>query len=592
MARHRHRVLAGASISLGLLVADPLWAAALTQVDRSTWGASGVPSYVTMYIYAPDKRIENPPIVVACHSCGTAVSGYINSISGIVSGADRYGFILILPEATGRNCWDVGSSQSLTHDGGGDTQAIAQMVKYALTQYGGDPDRVYAMGGSSGAMMTQALMAVYPDVFRAGSARAGVPAGCWADGYDSGQQWSNNCAGGRTTKTDQQWGDLVRGMYRDYDGPRPRIQLFHGTADTTINYNNMGEAIKEWTNVLGLGTSPTSTDSHTTANSTYARQFWENDCGYTVFETWAGQNGSHSMPYEQDSILTYFGLDEPEAPDPVPTTCSGTGGSAGTGGEGAVSSGGTTGGVGGLTGGVGPTMGGIGGATTGGFGGIGGHSTGGMSTGGVSTGGVSTGGITGTGGLMTGGTPTSGTNTGGIMMGTGGLMTGGTATGGMSTGGVTGTGGTSTSGGATGTGATPTCTAPLQPCGSTCVDLQNNSANCGACSHVCEGTEVCSLGVCAANCTSGYTRCGTTCVDLMTSTTSCGRCDSPCLEGQVCWNGTCSSGSTAAPEESDCTCRVGPGRGAHSAGMLAGWLALTLLMATRRRTRGSNPSAA
>ena len=29
----------------------------------------------------------------------------------------------------------------------------------------------------------------------------------------------------------------------------------------TINYNNQGEAIKEWTNVLGLSTTPTSTDT-------------------------------------------------------------------------------------------------------------------------------------------------------------------------------------------------------------------------------------------------------------------------------------------------------------------------------------------
>ena len=37
-----------------------------------------------------------------------------------------------------------------------------------------------------------------------------------------------------------------------YTGHRPRVQLFHGDADTTINYTNFTEAIKEWTNVLGL----------------------------------------------------------------------------------------------------------------------------------------------------------------------------------------------------------------------------------------------------------------------------------------------------------------------------------------------------
>jgi poly(3-hydroxybutyrate) depolymerase len=64
----------------------------------------------------------------------------------------------------------VGSTKSLTHDGGGDTHAIAQMVRYALANHGADESRVYAFGGSSGGMMTQALMGVYPDLFRAGVA--------------------------------------------------------------------------------------------------------------------------------------------------------------------------------------------------------------------------------------------------------------------------------------------------------------------------------------------------------------------------------------------------------------------------------------
>lgn len=372
MDRSQHQVLAIGAISLGLLVPASAWAAQLTQVPRGTWGASGVPDYVNMYIYVPDAQADNPPIVVGCHSCGTPATGYFNSISGVVAAADRTGFILILPEATNRNCWDVGTTQSLSHDGGGDTQAIVQMVDYVLSQYNGDASRVYVMGGSSGAMMTQALLAVYPDVFKAGAARAGVPAGCWADGFDPGQQWSNNCAGGRTTKTDQQWGDLVRGMYPGYDGPRPRVQIFHGTADTTINYNNFDESVKEWTNVLGLSSTPTTTDSVTTPNATYSRQFWEDDCGYVVFEAWAGQNGSHSMPYEEDAILAFFGLEQAGGPDPQAAACSGEGGTGGAEGTGGDTGNGGTGSEGGAP-----------------AGGSGSDSAGGTSGGGGNTGGTS-----------------------------------------------------------------------------------------------------------------------------------------------------------------------------------------------------------
>src|SRR3982750_3702879 len=134
------------------------------------------------------------------------------------------------------------------------------MVSYTITRYQANADRVYATGDSSGGMMTQGLLAVYPDIFKGGSAFAGVPAGCWAVGNPTGS-WSNECAGGRVTHTALEWGNLVRAMDAGYSGHRPRVQLFHGDADGTINYNNHREAIKQWTNVLGLSTDPTSTDT-------------------------------------------------------------------------------------------------------------------------------------------------------------------------------------------------------------------------------------------------------------------------------------------------------------------------------------------
>lgn len=345
MKAYRNHVLAVASIACGLLKVAPAGAASLQKV--ASWGASGVPTYVSMYIYVPDKLAEKPPILVACHACQGNATTYINNIPGVVAAANKNGFIVIVPEATGKNCWDTGSTKSLTHDGGGDTQAIAQMVKYALDKYKGDATRVYAMGGSSGAMMTQALLAVYPDVFKAGAARAGVPAGCWADGYDSGQQWSGACAGGRTTKTAEQWGTLVRDMYPGFTGTRPRVQLFHGDADATINFNNFGEAIKEWTNVLGLSATPTSSDS---PKANHTRQVWENACG-TVLEAWSIKGGTHSAPgYDEPTILSFLGLD-PMGPDPMDDcTDSGAGGASSGGGTSSKSASSTSGGKSSATG--------------------------------------------------------------------------------------------------------------------------------------------------------------------------------------------------------------------------------------------------
>ena len=104
-----------------------------------------------MYIYVPDKLATKPPIMVVRHTlAGRRPRGQINSIPKIKAAADANGFILILPDNPGQNCWDVGATASLKHDGGGDTQAVAQMVKYALTKYNGDPSPRLRDGGLVG----------------------------------------------------------------------------------------------------------------------------------------------------------------------------------------------------------------------------------------------------------------------------------------------------------------------------------------------------------------------------------------------------------------------------------------------------------
>jgi acetylxylan esterase len=441
----RGDVLGALAAGLGLLATAPAHAASLQKVND--WGASGVPSGVSMYIYVPDKVATKPPILVLAHYCGGTASAVFGQAQGggIVKAADQYGFIMLVPQAS-NDCWDVGSTKSLTHDGGGETQAVAQMVKYAITQYSANADRVYATGDSSGGMMTEALMAVYPDVFKGGSAFAGVPAGCWAVGNPDGS-WSNQCAGGQVTHTAEEWGNLVRAMNTGYAGHRPRVQLFHGDADSTINFKNHTEAIKEWTNVLGLSTEPSSTDTVTLGSHQATRQQWKNACGYVVLDAFTSQGGDHGPSdaiFNASFVIPFLGLDKTDAVDPEVAAC----GTAGMGGMGA------TGGMGGATslGGAGAGgAGGSGGATGGGRDGSGGQSsagganaTGGMPNNGgaVATGGAGTtgaGGVAGTGGSAAGAAPTNGgsggTGMGGMAPAAGGpsMPTGGrSATGGLS----------------------------------------------------------------------------------------------------------------------------------------------------------------
>ena len=493
MNRIRNHVASVSAITFGILAAAPAQAASLQQV--SNWGASGVPTDISMYVYVPNNVATNPPILTLIHYCGGTASAVFGQASGIVQAADQYGFIMVVP-SSGR-CWDVESTKGLTRDGGGDSTAIRQMVKYAITTYKANADRVYSTGDSSGGMMTELLLALYPDVFKAGAAFAGMPAGCRA-ANETATGYSGACAGGNVTHTPLEWGDIVRNMDPGYTGHRPRVQLFHGDADTTIRYASFTEAIKEWTNVLGLSTTPTSTQTGLTLGTHQAtRQSWQNSCGYVVLDAFTSIGGDHGPSdalFNATYVVPFLGLNKTGATDPEIAQC-GSGGSSGTGG--ATSTGGTTAAGGARAGGTSSTGGNS--AATGGSVGTGGNlATGGRpSTGGAAAnGGASapTGGGLGIGGnLATGG----GISTGGRMAsggnpGTGGVLGIGGSTGGAAsaTGGNSSTVGTTSASGGSGAiagsgnalGGNSTAIAGNSGVSETGGSSQGNSDNTGSCS--------------------------------------------------------------------------------------------------------------
>ena len=188
------------------------------------------PTKAKMYVYIPTNKLAKPPIIVAIHHCQGTGPGYFSETQGYAQSADKLGFIIIYPGSpSSGGCWDVASTASLTHDGGGDSQTIVNMVKYAETNYGGDPDRVYVTGSSSGAMMTNVLAGAYPDVFKAGTLYGGVPDGCFyvasATAGMATPGWNNQCSGGKVIKTAQQWGDQVRSYYPSYNGTRTSLLM-------------------------------------------------------------------------------------------------------------------------------------------------------------------------------------------------------------------------------------------------------------------------------------------------------------------------------------------------------------------------------
>ncbi|MGI5242693.1 extracellular catalytic domain type 1 short-chain-length polyhydroxyalkanoate depolymerase [Dactylosporangium sp. CA-139066] len=302
----RRRLLAvaaalAAALTSVFVLARPAAAASLTEVT----GFGNNPSNLRMYVYVPNTVQARPAILVAVHYCtGSGPAFY--SGTEFASLADRYGFIVVYPSATrSGSCFDVSSPQALTHNGGSDPVGIMSMVTYAEQHYNGDPSRVYVTGASSGGMMTNVLLGDYPDVFKAGAAFMGVPFGCFAT--TDGSSWNSQCSSGQRIYTPQQWGDMVRAAYPGYTGARPRMQLWHGTTDTTLAYPNFGEEIKQWTNVLGVSQTPVYTD---TPQSGWTRTRYGNAGTQAPVEAISISGVGHSLPLAGQAAMAiaFFGL--------------------------------------------------------------------------------------------------------------------------------------------------------------------------------------------------------------------------------------------------------------------------------------------
>ncbi|TDE35815.1 PHB depolymerase family esterase [Nonomuraea mesophila] len=303
---------AAALVIAGLITASPASSAQLTEVT----GFGANPTGLRMHLYVPDGVPARPAVLVAVHYC-TRSGPAFHSGTEFASLADRHKFVVIYPSATrSGSCFDVSSPQALRHDGGSDPAGIVSMVRYVQQRHGGDPDRTYVTGASSGGMMTNVLIGAYPDVFRAGASFMGVPFGCFAT--TDGSSWNSACANGQVSRTPQQWGDAVRAAYPGYNGPRPRMQIWHGTEDGTLRYPNFQEQIKQWTDVHGLSQTPSLTD-RPRANWTRTRY---GGTGTTPpVEAVSIQGVGHNLPQSgmAAAVIDFFGLSDGGDPTASPT---------------------------------------------------------------------------------------------------------------------------------------------------------------------------------------------------------------------------------------------------------------------------------
>jgi poly(hydroxyalkanoate) depolymerase family esterase len=255
----------------------------LTQVT----GFGTNPGNLLMYRHVPAGMPANAPLVVVLHGCTQQATGM--ELSGWTAAANVYKFYAVYPQQQSANsgtvCFNWYNAGDISR-GQGEALSIKQMVDAMKSAYSIDASRVYVVGFSAGAYMASSLLAVYPDVFSAGSINAGGPHRC---AISSTEAFS--CMNPGVDRTPAAWGDLVRNAYPGYSGPRPRVSIWHGTSDFTVRPANLTEAMEQWTNVHGIDT--TADTAETVAG--FPHKVYRDGAGTALVETWELTNMGHAM---------------------------------------------------------------------------------------------------------------------------------------------------------------------------------------------------------------------------------------------------------------------------------------------------------
>ncbi|MGX7927649.1 extracellular catalytic domain type 1 short-chain-length polyhydroxyalkanoate depolymerase [Tsuneonella sp. HG094] len=284
-------------VSLAILSVGIPAQAAGTLTEVTAFGTN--PGSIRMFEYVPTNLTAGSPLVVVLHGC-TQSAADMDSETGWTKWADQMGFALLFPQQQSANnsskCWNF-FVKSDYQRGSGEPLSIKQGIDWSVAHHAIDTNRVFVTGLSSGAAMTNVMLAVYPEVFAAGAPLAGVPFKC-ATTVGA----SLMCNAGSVGKTPAQWGDLVRGA-TNWTGPWPRVSVWHGTGDLTVNIANLNETMEQWTNAHGVDQTADTSDTV----GGYPHKVYRNGSGTGVVETFSITGMGHGQPVDPGTGATQCG---------------------------------------------------------------------------------------------------------------------------------------------------------------------------------------------------------------------------------------------------------------------------------------------
>jgi poly(hydroxyalkanoate) depolymerase family esterase len=264
----------------------------LTPDSRSplveTAGFGSNPGGLRMFSFVPEHRPPAPALVVVLHGCGQTAAGY-DVGAGWSTLAKHYGFALLMPEQqssnNGQGCFNWFNPEDTTRDSG-EACSIRQMIARMVDEADIDPQRIFVTGLSAGGAMTSVMLATYPEIFAGAAVIAGLPFGVATNVREALTGMSQS-----PSRSAAELGDLVRNA-SNHKGPWPKLSVWHGSADRTVNPANADEIVKQWLDVHHLPAAPMSE----TIVDGYPRQVWWNADGETIIESYTITDMAHGTP--------------------------------------------------------------------------------------------------------------------------------------------------------------------------------------------------------------------------------------------------------------------------------------------------------
>lgn len=246
------------------------------------------PGALRMLSFVPEGLSRKIPLVVVLHGCTQTAAGYETG-AGWCALARHYGFAVLAPEQRRSNNPNTCFNWFVPDDirrGHGEAASIRAMVETIATSHPIDRARIFVTGLSAGGAMAAVMLATYPDVFAGGAVIAGLPYG-----VAHNVRTALGAMRHAPVKSSRQLGDLVRHA-TGHQGPWPKLSVWHGSADRTVDPHNADALVRQWLDLHDLPETPTAKGKV----DGQRRLQWRNSSGEIVVESYTIGDMAHGTP--------------------------------------------------------------------------------------------------------------------------------------------------------------------------------------------------------------------------------------------------------------------------------------------------------